>query len=709
MIQLYDYVKPDGSRANLLTGTGEPVTDLRIVTPAGSLSMAGLLSNTQSPSWLGLQDYANDKLKVHPADTVQHHLDNIAKLAVAEADFSFATRKFGLRITRTPNVTTSGLRSLAAYVDITSADVVDEAITEMSTVIFDGMTDFGFTFSASQIQPPPRVPGPTAPCLFLPGFSETMFSAECNSAMLAIGKRALLHFVEKLAALSGRSIGGNHFFYVTGGKPNPGNVKDGMVDDDVAYRQLEPGIYLGSEVSNLSDVTTTIDLIGYDRLNSLSIVVPRLFADVANIVINPMGSSSTGFFINGLDNMAGQPIPYRGSAFTASVGTISRANEGRSWGAAGGKRLNSQDAAVFPVAVPNGDIRNACGKPVWLSALDASVVPVRPGAARQMYIMPYELTSVWLEDFSVTLTAPSGIQLNSSDIRASIPVAAVRAYLIRMRDGNGTTTKQKADISAQLEKSAASAETVLKVSISGDSLAMPKEIVKSLELYDKASDADVDVYGMQLAEGVTFKTAQNRIGALDPQRVWIYGHDDGAIALSGLLSPEAQIIADRMENKSLKTVVTIAAHVQDITGLVVTRAYVNDQQSGVLLDSDDCIYLLSMGATVIAAAETIVGYTEGSETQTLSHLGLTASYKADLLAKIAGRGLSGPSWAQLAPHAFTDVHGYPVIHKTADLDKRYRGILVYKGVNTTDLERFCESCIFFNDGLVEAINASAAA
>lgn len=709
MIKLYDYVKPDGTSANLLAGTGKPLTDLRIVTPAGSLSMAGLLSDTQSPSWLGLQDYANDKLKVHPADTVQHHLDNIAKLAVAEADFSFATRKFGLRITRTPQVAASGLRSLAAYVDATSAAAVDAAVTGMSTVIFDGMTDFGFTFGAKQIQPPPRVPGPSAPCLFLPGFSETMFSAKCNSAMLAIGKRALLHFVESLAALSGRSIGSNHFFYVTGGDPNPENVKNGLVDDDVAYRQLPPGTGLGSAVDNLSDVTTTVDLIGYDRMNSLSIVVPRLFADVANIVINPSGGANNAFYIGGLDNMAGQSIQYIGSAFTGSVGTIFTSTEGRAWGAAGAKHLGMQNATVYPVAVPNGDIRNQCGKPTWLSAIDASVIPVRPGAARQMYIMPYELTSVWLEDFAVTLTAPSGIQINSSDIRASIPVAAVRAYLIRMRDGNGTTAKQKADISAQLEKSAASAETVLKVSISGDTLVMPKEIVKSLKLYENAADADVDVYSMQLAEGVTFKTAQNRIGTLEPQRVWIYGHDDGAVALSGLLSPEAQLIADRLEDKSVKTVVTIAAHIQDVTGLVVTRAYVNDQPSGVLLDSDDCIYLLSMGATVINAAETIVGYTKGSETQALSHLGLTVSYKTDLAAKIAGRGLSGPSWAHLAPHTFTDVHGYPVIHKTQDIDKRYRGVLVYKGVNTTDLERFCESCIFFNDGLIEAINGSVAA
>lgn len=99
----------------------------------------------------------------------------------------------------------------------------------------------------------------------------------------------------------------------------------------------------------------------------------------------------------------------------------------------------------------------------------------------------------------------------------------LRSFMVFMRD-RGLVSEVEANKSlASTEKAG---DATFRASWFATPLTAPADCVRKTKLADECSDADVDLYAEKLADGVTFKQAQNRVNGLAPQDIWGVVEDD---------------------------------------------------------------------------------------------------------------------------------------------------------------------------------------
>jgi hypothetical protein len=694
----FDYTGFDTQQHNLLDDTFSSSFDLTAHIGTRTVSTPRCTASSFTPTYVGLEEYAAYMTQIHNQDIVNHHLQNLTKLSRLELRSDFVAGRHDLLITR------KDARVPQTYVVSTDNPRILSAANQISDLIKLRLTQLGCTFAPRVTQAPSDSTDLAAGDVF------------CKPLLCCTDSGQTYAYEDERAVAYAHSMHdtmlevGSLFWSIFGDSSSPQMV---VTIDDSAYplvdefalprsaNQMFGGVIPRENTTDSDPSGCTYGIDGWMSLNlatdlevSYKIWMPRIWDNVDAIAMGQIGGNRAGGYL--------MQIPGDGGSrqVDLSAGT-SQENFGASLYV---QTVNIAQLARFQSATNYNPLTSSqwvadrC-VPDWWSALKV-LHPVELGGADAFAVVaPYSWAELAIHGVTNVVLTVDSLSFDGDEVRLDMSVAALRDYMTDLRNRSTTSVARQQKIDSILSKSASMAAGGIKAVVTADPLTMPTDVVQDLALYDYATQAGENLYDYNLADGVTFKQAQNRVNGLTAETVWVTSFVDGQEELILTASSLAKSYFDLMQDPTqVGLSVTISGYVDDTSGDTSYRVTDGHQAPVTLTGLIDVFLLLSAGAVLAAGSESLVGKTAMTVDTMLTDLDINASYADDFAASV-GPASTIMSMADFRPQTFLDSFGYPMVSRIDDTDKRDRGILVFKGVNAKSVEDFAVATMFYSENL----------
>jgi hypothetical protein len=335
-----------------------------------------------------------------------------------------------------------------------------------------------------------------------------------------------------------------------------------------------------------------------------------------------------------------------------------------------------------------GDRTQYASLPGYLPATNTMAYPWSATPTGTDQVMYHFLTSmylgvVWSRHISELKMYPTLVQCGTSGSDVIVEVAAdilymrmpmlyLKDYALQLKALDPSLTES---VDKTINDMAGYEDAVVTATLLSEAMIAPFEVLKSTQLYHLAISAGEDLYIQPFGENQTFKTAQNRINALPPQKWWLKIWDDALTTLEIIPpslaayvdDPYTYFVAQKIIDDSFLIVNYLGASTIAISTLDAAALLVNGMQC---YNGDGIEYYVAQ--ITLDAINTLLG-----DNLNLDGLQIHGSQ-------------NGGDWTSFQPEVFTDADGFPSPDAFSG-DAMARMWMVYKGIDMSPLEKILDS------------------
>jgi hypothetical protein len=273
------------------------------------------------------------------------------------------------------------------------------------------------------------------------------------------------------------------------------------------------------------------------------------------------------------------------------------------------------------------------------------------------------------------------LEVSTDVIYTKTPMLYIKDYALQLKE---LDPSKAADVDKLVLDMSGYEDAVLTATFLNVGLPAPFEVLKNTRAYAIAMEIGQDIYDMNFAKDLTFKTAQNRINALPDQAWWVKVWDDALTSLDLVGASLQSYIDAQVDYYVAQTVDDSAYHIVNLSGAVAID-----------ISTMDAISLIVAGL-IVYDGDGVVYNTQAVALALINDMLGTEFNMSDLT---IGSDLSGGDWTSFSPDVFTDESGYPRPEFFSG-DAAARMWMVYKGVNLSPLENIMKSLHDLNPYLV---------